>query len=61
MKIGYEIYNSNFSKEDSIKMGNYLKDNKEEENLSIKILNSMPEEVSLSDDGKIKLNIMGGG
>ena len=50
-------YNLDFSEEDLIKIGKFIKDNKEVENLNAVMLNSLPE-IGLSDSGRMKAKIM---
>lgn len=53
------IYNSGFLKEDAIKISRFIKDNKKNECLSVKILNSSNSlEETLSKQGKVKLSLL---
>lgn len=51
------FHSSGFSQEDLIKLGKFLKENKEEKELSMKMLNN-PIAIELTEQGKIKLNLI---
>lgn len=51
------FYQSRFSEEDIIKIGKFMKDNRESENLSVLLINSF-EKIGLSEAGKLSTKIL---